>query len=340
MKKYVVYLFDGTTQDFKRDKVTDWSNIVRLHALLHKSAFAPGSKLLDFYGDGVGCRHGELLLGSTLGWGLERRLEEAYLDLGTQVALAMKNSDELKIYVFGFSRGAYEARVFCELVASCGVPGGDGSYCEAYDHLRRHDVDSMHRAMRDGRYCPAPAIEFLGVFDTVKMTDVADDIDIGHLPGIVRHACHAMSYNERRAIFPLTRFAPNEPNVEEVWFLGSHTDIGGGYETRGLADRSLEWMIEKVNKHGLPVIYGPIEDDTANHAVRFNDSFSILQGIGGFCVRGKWQELRETRTDDVFHWSVQDEREQFAGIVPELPEESMIAYTPRHEQLNTKGMIA
>lgn len=31
--KYLVYLFDGTTQDWNRDEHKDWSNIVRLHTL-------------------------------------------------------------------------------------------------------------------------------------------------------------------------------------------------------------------------------------------------------------------------------------------------------------------
>lgn len=328
MKKYLIYLFDGTTQDRSRDESKDWSNIVRLHELIHARPPADGA-LLDMYRDGVGCRINEKVLGSLEGVGLQKRVGECYKDLGSQVLKARKNCDDLRLYVFGFSRGAYAARVFCELIAYCGAPGNAASFEEAMDHLQDHDLDASLKGVANDRFLPPPEIEMLGVFDTVAMTDFGKGVDISKLPNIVHHACHAMSYNERRPIFPLTRFAAGQQNVEEMWFLGSHTDVGGGYVTRGLADRSLAWMIEQANEYGLPIVEAPIDGDTANHAVKFNDSFGVLYSIAGIFKRFKVEERRNNRQDDVFHWSVQDERPQFAGVVPPLPPENMIAYSPR-----------
>ena len=250
MKKYAVYLFDGTTQDRHKSEYKDWSNIVRLHALVFSHPPSDGV-LLDMYGDGVGCRVNETVFGSTMGKGLEKRIEEAYYDLGTQVGNARKGGDDLHVFVFGFSRGAYAARLFCELVACCGVPSNEGSYDEAMSRLVAHDLDAVQKGVADGKYLSPPNIDLLGVFDTVKMTKYGSGVDISKLPNIVRHACHAMSYHERRSFFPLTRFAPDQSNVEEVWFVGSHTDIGGGYVKRGLADHSLVWMVYKANEYGL-----------------------------------------------------------------------------------------
>ena len=323
MKKYAVYLFDGTTQSRNKSEYKDWSNIVRLHALIFSHPPSDGV-LLDMYGDGVGCRVNETIFGATTGKGLEERIEEAYYDLGTQIGKARKSGDDLRIYVFGFSRGAYAARLFCELVAYCGVPTDNGSYDEAMDIIERHDLDAAHKGIADGRYLSPPDIELLGVFDTVKMTKVGSRVDISKLPNIVRHACHAMSYHERRSLFPLTRFASGQSDVEEVWFVGSHTDIGGGYVKRGLADRSLEWMVEKANEYGLPVKLGAVEGDTAQHVLHFNDSAVWYETACGLLTK-----KREALPGDVFHWSVADERTLVAGAVPALPDVSTIAYTSR-----------
>ena len=325
MKKYAVYLFDGTTQSRNKSEYKDWSNIVRLHALIFSHPPSDGV-LLDMYGDGVGCRVNETIFGSTIGKGLEERIEEAYYDLGTQVGNARKSGDDLRIYVFGFSRGAYAARLFCELVAYCGVPADNGSYDEAMGVIERHDLDAANKGIVDGRYLSPPDIELLGVFDTVKMTKVGSRVDISKLPNIVRHACHAMSYHERRGLFPLTRFAPGQPDVEETWFAGSHTDIGGGYVKRGLADRSLEWMVERANEYGLPVKLDAIEGDTAQHILEFNDSAVWYETVWGLLTK-----KREARPGDVFHWSVADERTLVADAVPALPDVSVIAYTPRSD---------
>ena len=252
-KKYAIYLFDGTLQGRIKNETRDWSNIVRLNELLKTNPPEDGD-LLDLYGDGVGCRANERILGSTLGVGLEKRVEESFYDLGTLVLDARENHNDLRVFVFGFSRGAYAARIFCELVSFCGVPGDNGSFDFAMKCLKRHDEATALRQIGDGTFLASPNIDLLGVFDTVAMTGFGQGIDVSVLPAKVCHACHAMSYNERRKIFPLTRFAPGQSRVEEMWFLGSHTDVGGGYIKRGLADRSLEWMVEVANAHGLPVV--------------------------------------------------------------------------------------
>lgn len=325
MKKYAVYLFDGTTQSRDKSEYKDWSNIVRLHAVIFSHPPSDGV-LLDMYGDGVGCRVNETIFGSTMGKGLEKRIEEAYYDLGTQVGKARKGGDNLHVFVFGFSRGAYAARLFCELVACCGVPSNEGSYAEAMSRLGAHDLDAAQKGVMDGKYLSPPYIDLLGLFDTVKMTKYGSGVDISKLPNIVRHACHAMSYHERRSIFPLTRFAPGQLNVEEVWFVGSHTDIGGGYVKRGLADHSLAWMVDRANECGLPIKLTAIDGDTAKHVSKFNDSAAWYQTACGLLTK-----KRVALTDDVFHWSVADERGLVSDVVPTLPDASLIAYTPKSD---------
>lgn len=329
--KYAVYLFDGTGQDYRNDdEKRDWSNIVRIHEFLHQSHKLSG-KLLDIYGDGVGCRGNETVFNEASGKGLEERIEEAYYDIGGQVKRCRDQGDDLHVSVFGFSRGAYAARVFCALIGYCGVPV-TGSYYNAVRWTKNRDIDAVNKAIASGSFIVHPEIDFLGVFDTVAMTDVCKGVRIERLPHNVKYACHAMSYNERRAIFPISRFDPGQPNVEEVWFLGSHTDIGGGYRKRGLADYSLRWMIEKANEHGLAVTESPIIGDNANDTAEFHDSGGFWYGVASFFKKGHVHTDRILREGDLFHWSASDERSQFLSEKPSLPPETMIAYTSRKRE--------
>ena len=236
--------------------------------------------------------------------------------------------------MFGFSRGAYAARVFCALVGYCGVPI-TGSYYDAVRRAKKRDIDAVNKAIDDGSFLAHTGIDFLGVFDTVAMTDVCQGVRIERLPRNVKHACHALSYNERRAIFPLSRFAPGQPNVEEVWFLGSHTDIGGGYRKRGLADYSLRWMIEKAGEHGLAVKESSIVGDQAERVAVFNDSGGFWCGCASFLKKFRIHTDRKPLPGDRFHWSAYDERAQFVSVKPSLPPEGMIAYTSRKHEDQT-----
>ena len=330
-KKYAVYLFDGTGQDHRNDdEKRDWSNIVRIHAFLHQNPPTDGD-LLDMYGEGVGCRGNETVFNEATGQGLEKRIETAYYDIGCQVKKCRDDGDDLHVSVFGFSRGAYAARVFCSLVGYCGVPV-TGSFFDAVRWTEKQDIDSVNKAIADGSFIVHPEIDFLGLFDTVAMTDVCQGVRIERLPHNVKYACHTLSYNERRPIFPLSRFDIGQPNVEEVWFLGSHTDIGGGYRTRGLADYSLRWMIEKANEHGLAIKESPIAGDNSKDSAEFHNSGGFLYGCISFFKTGCVHKDRTSRSGDIFHWSAYDERAQFASVKPSLPPDNMIAYTPRKRE--------
>jgi hypothetical protein len=45
--------------------------------------------------------------------------------------------------------------------------------------------------------------------------------------------------------------------VEQVWFTGMHTDVGGGYEERGLSDITLAWMLRHGLEHGMLLYKAP-----------------------------------------------------------------------------------
>ncbi len=100
---------------------------------------------------------------------------------------------------------------------------------------------------------PAPAIQFLGLFDVVGSFGIPGNaLNVGHtltLPPIVTVCCHAMALDERRRLFPVTRV----DRAYEVWFRGGHGDVGGGNRNHKRNNISLRWMLRKAEAAGVPV---------------------------------------------------------------------------------------
>ena len=74
------------------------------------------------------------------------------------------------------------------------------------------------------------------------------------------NAYHAVAIDERRGPFQATLWdRKNEDkadSVEQVWFCGVHSNVGGGYAEDGLANCALHWMAAKAMKHNLALDTG------------------------------------------------------------------------------------
>ena len=121
------------------------------------------------------------------------------------------------------------------------------------------------------------SIEFLGVWDTVPalgLPGAVIDTFVNYMPGwkhryhdftlhpSVKNAYHALSIDDDRKWFhPTIWDSYNEEyqKVEQVWFSGSHTDVGGGFRDPGLSDITLEWMIQKAVAHGIKLFLRSIK---------------------------------------------------------------------------------
>ena len=333
MKRWnVVYFFDGTNADRHRTETRDWSNIVRLYMMVPPNA-PGGVEQWKPDEDGVGTRVNETILGSSGGVGLEKRVEESYLHLGSVCRKAKKEGATPFVYVFGFSRGAYAARWFTALVDYCGIPANAAPYDRIKKCFKDKDEGCLSQLRRDGLIGDAPEFSMLGLFDAVQSTIFKGDFDVHILPRIVKRCYHAMAFNERRPYFPVERFVRDPERITEAWFLGSHTDIGGGYVERGLADRSLEWMVENARDCGLFVNDGPIVGDMAVHRDSFHNSLTIGWRIAGWLCARKAKD-RELESGDKFHWDARDLRPMFADVRPALPPEEEMAYLDRRAGAN------
>jgi uncharacterized protein (DUF2235 family) len=111
---------------------------------------------------------------------------------------------------------------------------------------------------------PRPVdIQFLGVYETVISlgSGPAADLKFRFLagktpPAIVKKARQALAIDERRWDFRPQVWqgaANSSQSVEQVWFPGVHSDIGGGYTHDGLANAALHWIISEAMAAGLEV---------------------------------------------------------------------------------------
>ena len=70
----------------------------------------------------------------------------------------------------------------------------------------------------------------------------------------IQNAYQALAIDERRKAFKPSiweRPAGWTGSLEQAWFAGVHSDVGGGYTPDGLANEALHWMVEKAERLGL-----------------------------------------------------------------------------------------
>lgn len=231
---------DGTWNDNDTGARTNVFKI--LNACLNKN-------LEKYYTEGVGTAHWEALPGGIYGANIDRQILGAYNFLWKMFRNKDWDKDQNRIFVFGFSRGAYAARRLAGLVSFAGIPKKDADRELGWNLYLNKDVDSMAQLKAEGRFFDHP-IEVLGVWDTVKTT-TDPDFDDHKLPKAVVRGYHAMAIDEKRTFFPILKWNANK-RARQVWFAGVHSDVGGGYEKTGLSDTALQWMIDSVYDHALP----------------------------------------------------------------------------------------
>jgi len=139
----------------------------------------------------------------------------------------------IKLYIYGFSRGAASARAFVNWLSEL-LPGG------------RRKGGKPELCLKSGDIKIPLTIEFLGLLDTVASVGIANIAPFaeGHmgwadgtmeLPdnGLIKKCTHLVSSHEQRLCFPLDSICRSDGTypgyATEVIYPGMHSDIGGGY---------------------------------------------------------------------------------------------------------------
>lgn len=224
--------------------------------------YAPGLQWTDWRAAGA----------VLLGRGINAQIRDAY------GALASRYRPGDRIYLLGYSRGAYAVRSLAGIIDQIGLLRADAAterhITQIYHHYRLDPQSAAARTFAK-LHCHAGsehpvAIEMIGVWDTVKALGLNLPFARGlaksqhafhsHALGpSVRHGFHALARDETRHAYApvMWETAQDWPgHVEQMWFRGSHGDIGGqlsGYlAARPLSNIPLVWMLEKLEQCDLP----------------------------------------------------------------------------------------
>lgn len=260
-----VILFDGTLGTLEPGHRT---NIGLIHDLLVEAS--RGARLALYYDRGVQWEGWQGTVNVAMGRGINEQIRHAY------GWLASRYHPGDRIFLFGYSRGAYAARSLAGIIGRIGLLRAAAAternvrLAWRYYQFRMSGpgVDEFSR-----RFCePSVQIEMIGVFDTVKAlgvrlpflwmwTEPQHEFHDHELTSLVRHGYHALALDETRAAYaPIlwhTKGAGGQSEVEQVWFRGAHGDIGGQLAgvtaSRPLSNIPLVWMLEHVERLGLPL---------------------------------------------------------------------------------------
>jgi uncharacterized protein (DUF2235 family) len=265
MSKRLVVCCDGTWNSPDQQCPTNVTKVALAIAPTDHS----GREQRIFYHLGVGTNRRERIRGGAFGFGLSRDVRAAYRFLVQN----FDPGDEL--FFFGFSRGAFTARSTAGFVRNCGILRREHSdrVDEAYELYRSKNSTSHPRSLEATlfrrSYSHETRIRFIGVWDTVGALGIPLDglrlvnlfnrrwqFHDTELSTTVDAAFQALAIDERRGPFRPTLWkqqtdASDDQRVEQVWFAGVHSDVGGGYPDHGLSDLPLVWMVERARSCGL-----------------------------------------------------------------------------------------
>lgn len=167
-----------------------------------------------------------------------------------------------------------------------------------------------------------------------------------HFGSAVELGLHAVAIDERRRPFAPTFWTLRPPRpderkdsgsgklpVEQVWFSGVHSNIGGGYTDRGLSDLALAWMMAEVqqrtglrfNEQEAMRMVWPCSAATLYHTTKYawlNPARSVLPPLPATTgARARIMRLlgfrrrRFQRVNEKLHWSVGERRGWPATLV-------------------------
>lgn len=267
--KRIVICADGTwnIRD-QMDKETGKrrpTNVTKVARAIRPTA-VNGVPQVVYYHDGIGTSgHADKLTGGAFGHGIEDNIRDLY----RFIVYNYEPEDEL--HFFGFSRGAFTVRTLAGFMNKIGLVEKDDDYFvpdlySCYEKSKGEGTpewNHAHRKIRDKR--PCPQIRFIGVWDTVGALGAPGVLgqvfnknkyayhDIG-LYDTIENAYHALAIDERRKPFKPTLWERPQGwsgKLEQAWFPGVHSNVGGGYWPDGLANEALHWIVEKAEALGL-----------------------------------------------------------------------------------------
>jgi uncharacterized protein (DUF2235 family) len=236
------------------------------------------------------------VLGGVFGVGVIARIVRGY----TFISRNYTPGDS--IHITGFSRGAYTARALAGMIAKVGLLNNQAFDANDKEAAYRRGFEAWIKArgisfenngalsnvlntvaklaegviaritLKPSDFVTGVRVRSVGVWDTVGSLGVPEYIQGSRrdlftfvdnkLSPMVDSGFHAMALDEERLDFPVERWDPDD-RIKEVWFVGAHSDVGGGYpaDECGLSDIALNWMMGNFQSAGVllanPLVHEP-----------------------------------------------------------------------------------
>jgi len=280
MGKNIVVCCDGTGNEVEGNL----SNVLKLFRIAQKN-----DRQRVYYSPGIGT------IGSNDNWTHLKQYTKSLFELATGYGLdgdilgayrfiCEEFESDDRIYLFGFSRGAYTVRALAGFIHMVGLLPRDQLNVANYAltaYKRSSQANNFSIAWNFSRVIGGrrTTIKFLGVWDTVasilvprpdRLVPALQTLPYTRTNKSVEVFRHAMAIDERRRMFRLNRWIEPQPfvanpfdatapeteqDIKQVWFAGVHADIGGGYPElqSGLSKFPLAWLIDEAVAHGLKI---------------------------------------------------------------------------------------
>ncbi|TBU45101.1 hypothetical protein BD309DRAFT_860932 [Dichomitus squalens] len=352
--KRIIVCCDGTWDD-ALDATARWkySNVTRIARAIKHIDDRHGSPIhqVVFYQSGIGTENlYDKVVDGVTGANLANKVEEAY----GFIAQNYQPGDEL--FLFGFSRGAYTARMVAMFIGAIGVLNSTqmdhfADIFLAYQKRGKaedpEDIQKLDAQLAPWTSDHGPgkrraaigpegfSIKVIGVFDTVGSVGLPEELTLGnekmknifgfpdHLLGThVERAYHAMAINETRADFDVAKFEQTPEGrrkgqvLKQCWFTGCHSDIGGGYKEHDLMELTFNWIVANI-EDALSLDFDYIAS-LPNPGKPWGTEPPHNPLVGIYSLAKSIQRKLPTQTDDITHEVIHSSVLEQKQVVPEL----------------------
>jgi uncharacterized protein (DUF2235 family) len=334
MKRLIVCA-DGTWNRADREGAAGATNVRKIFDAIAPEGRA-GVKQVPVYHGGVGTSGSKLsrLIQGATGLGLDDNIKFFY----SWLVDTYEPGDEL--FFFGFSRGAFTVRSLAGLIRNCGIlrktpamlDAAHGTAVQrdwvnrAYDLYRDKAPEKapdgvVARAFRATNSHPEFKIKCIGVWDTVGSLGIPTQGPIGwwtrrqygfhdvRLSSWVENAFHALAIDELRKPFEATLWGVRESDmgkhagqtVEQVWFPGVHSNVGGGYSDTSLSNLPFLWIAKRACDVGLVLKPGLSTQIQGDSLGKMYDSMTLFYQVFGVFQRPILQGAVDESTREPLH---------------------------------------